>query len=60
MNGMINGRKTSDTLKTPGARSVTHLVWMRMSALVGFSINLQISSCVTGIAVLLDTHRSER
>lgn len=38
----------------------SYLVWMRMSALLGLSINLQMSSCVTGIAVLLDTHRSER
>lgn len=42
------------------AAEVTHLVWMRMSAFEGFSINLQMSSCVTGMAVLLDTHRSER
>lgn len=39
---------------------MTHLVWMRISALVGFNINLQISSCVTGMAVLLDTQRSDR
>lgn len=59
MNGMRHDRKNSDT-EIQIAHSMTHLVWMRISALVGFSINLQISSCVTGIAVLLETQRSER
>lgn len=37
-----------------------YLVWMRISALPGLNMNLQMSSWVTGIAVVLDTHRSDK
>lgn len=38
----------------------THSVLMRMSWFLGSSTHLQMSSWVTGIATLLDTHRSDR
>lgn len=38
----------------------THSVLMRMSLFFGSSTHLQISSWVTGMAMWLDTHRSER
>lgn len=44
----------------PALKAFTHLVSMRMSAFAGFSTALQISSCVTGIDLFMETHRSER
>lgn len=38
----------------------THFVSMRMSPLVGSRTALQMSSCVTGMDLFIDTHRSER
>lgn len=38
----------------------THSVLMRMSLFFESSTHLQISSWVTGMAMWLDTHRSER
>lgn len=38
----------------------THSVLMRMSLFFGSSTHLQINSWVTGMAMWLDTHRSER
>lgn len=38
----------------------THLVSIRMSALVGLSTALQMSSWVTGMDLFMDTHRSDR
>ena len=39
---------------------VTHLVSIRMSLFSSLSRHLQMSSCVIGMATLLDTHRSDR
>lgn len=44
----------------PWGGGATHSVWMRMSLFLGSSTHLQMSSWVTGMAMWLDTHRSER
>ena len=43
-----------------GGSAMAHSVWMRMSLFLGSSTHLQMSSWVTGMAMWLDTHRSER
>ena len=48
------------TVGKPSLKALTYLVSMRMSAFAGFSTALQINSCVTGIDLFMETHRSER
>lgn len=48
------------TLGKPSIKALTYLVSIRMSAFAGFSTALQINSCVTGIDLFMETHRSER
>lgn len=52
------GASTNPDPRHPQA--ATHSVWIRMSLFLGSSTHLQISSWVTGMAMRLDTHRSER
>lgn len=48
------------TLGKPSLKALTYFVSMSMSAFAGFSTALQINSCVTGIDLFMETHRSER
>lgn len=48
------------TLGKPSLKALTYFVSMSMSAFAGFSTALQINSCVTGIDLFIETHRSER
>lgn len=56
---LVEGRARHQTLLMENL-SPTHSVLMRMSLFFGSSTHLQISSWVTGMAMWLDTHRSER
>lgn len=47
-------------IMSAGTVGSTYFVSMRMSAFAGSRTALQISSCVTGMDLFIDTHKSDR